>query len=372
VITASVICVLAIGWVLTYLALDRPLSAAIPLGYQLATIAGLWWFRRTCEFGVFRVSQIALILVLPFLLQWSLGGFVNGSAVMVWAFAAPLGAAVFFGARAAVATFAAFAALTLVSGLLDPTLAAGAPPLPEPVRRLFFVLNVLGMALATFLVVVWFVHALGREQRRSEGLLRNILPAPVADRLKRGEHPIADRIAQATVLFADIVDFTALSVRLAPDALIDLLDRVFRACDELAEKHGLEKIKTVGDSYMAAAGVPLADPDHARSAAEMALDLEPAVQAAVAGLAPPIRLRVGLHSGSVVAGVIGRRKFAYDLWGPAVNIASRMESQGVADRVQVSNATYRLLSERYLFEPRGRVEIKGLGEMETWLLVGRR
>ena len=261
--------------------------------------------------------------------------------------------------------------LTLVSWFIDPALAAGAEPLPEDVRRLFFVLDILGVAFVTFLVLIYFVLQLEAERGRSEGLLRNILPGPIAERLKRGERPIADRIPEATILFVDIVDFSPLSLLLAPQQLVELLDRVFRTCDRLAERHGLEKIKTVGDSYMAAAGVPIPSPDHAAAAADMALDIGPAVGAATRDLEHPVRLRVGLHSGEVVAGVIGTRKLAYDLWGPAVNLASRMESQGVIGRIQVSDATYRLLRDRYRFEARGAIEVKGIGRMDTWLLLGR-
>jgi adenylate cyclase len=371
VLSSLSITVLATAWVVIYLALDRPASAAIPFSYQVCTVIGLGWFARHRRLRPYGVSQIMLMLILPFLLQWSLGGFENSGAVMIWAFTAPMAAMVFVSARSAWLTFAAFCLLTVASGIVDPTLASGADPLPDDVRRLFFVLDILGVGFVSFLVLIYFVLELEAERGRSEGLLRNILPGPIAERLKRGERPIADRIPAATILFVDIVDFSPLSRRLAPEQLVVLLDRVFRACDRLADRHGLEKIKTVGDAYMAAAGVPIPFPEHAEAAADMALELAGAVDAAVDGLDQPIRLRVGLHSGEVVAGVIGTRTLAYDLWGPTVNLASRMESQGVAGGIQVSDTTYRLLRDRYLFEARGPIEVKGIGRMDTWLLVGR-
>ena len=378
-ITASV-GVLATAWTLTYLALGRPLSAAIPFTYQLAAFASLALLARTKRYDVFRVLQIVLILVLPVLLQWTLGGFVNASAVIVWSFVAPLGAIVFMGPRAATIIFAAFVGLIVLSGLLDPWLASRAEPLPEPVIRLFFVLDLLGVAFVTFLVLIYFVRQrqrtldeLGEEQLRSEGLLRNILPGEIAERLKDGEGVIADRYEAVTVLFADVVGFTALAQRLSAEDLVVLLDRVFRELDALSERYGLEKIKTVGDAYIAVAGLPapMEAEASAVAAAEMALALFPAVERA-SGEHGPLQLRVGLHTGPVVAGVIGRRKFAYDMWGDAVNVASRMESQGVADRIQVSLDTHALLQGRYRFRFRGTIDVKGRGEMAAYFLLGRR
>ncbi len=366
------ITVLATAWTCIYLALDRPVSALIPFTYQVCTVIGLAWFSRRRDMRTFGLLQVILMLVLPFLLQWSLGGFVDSSAVMVWAFAAPMGAMVFLGARAAWLTFAAFASLTVLSGLLDTSLAASAEPLPGAVQQAFFVLDILGVAFVTFLVLISFVRALDRERDRSDQLLRNMLPVPIAERLKSGERPIADRMDGVTVMFADIVGFTMVAQRLTPARLVQLLDRVFGACDALADKHGLEKIKTIGDCYMAAAGAPLPTPDHAQRAAEMALALGPAIDAAIADMDCPIQMRIGLHSGEVVAGVIGQRKFAWDLWGPAVNLASRLESQGEPGGIQVSRATHDLLARDYRLESRGPIDIKGLGRTETWLLRDRR
>lgn len=372
VVASVTIAVFATAWTLVYLALDRPVSAAIPFTYQVATLIGLSWFARSRDMHAFGTLQVVLMLVLPFLLQWSLGGFENGSAVMIWAFAAPMGAMVFLGATAAWLTYAAFAGLTVVSGLIDPTLAAAAEPVPQAVQQIFFVLDMLGVSFVTFLVLISFVRALDRERDRSDQLLRNVLPASIAERLKRGERPIADRLEGVTILFMDIVGFSPLAARLPPTQLVELLDRVFGTCDRLADRHGLEKIKTVGDSYMAAAGAPTPSAGHAQAAADMALAMGPAIVAAVADLDCPIDVRIGMHSGEVVAGVIGQRKFSYDLWGAAVNLASRMESAGVPGAIQVSRATHDLLDGAYLMEARGSVDIKGMGPSETWLLTGRR
>jgi adenylate cyclase len=209
------------------------------------------------------------------------------------------------------------------------------------------------------------------EQDRSERLLLNVLPAPIAARLKAGEAVIADRFPEVTVLFADLVDFTRSSDRSTPDRVVQVLDNLFTAFDRLAEGHGLEKIKTVGDAYMVAGGLPAPRPDHVEAVAEMALDLreETAHHRDPAGR--PLTVRIGIDTGPVVAGVIGRRKFSYDLWGDTVNTASRMESQGVPGCIQVTDRTYRRLRDRYRFQPRGPIQVKGKGELVTYLLLGR-
>jgi class 3 adenylate cyclase len=209
------------------------------------------------------------------------------------------------------------------------------------------------------------------EQERSERLLLNVLPAPIAARLKRGEAVIADGFAEVTVLFADLVDFTGRSQETSPERVVRLLDDLFSAFDRLAERHGLEKIKTIGDAYMVVGGLPEPRPDHAEAVADMALDLREEVARHRDPGGRPLALRIGIDSGPVVAGVIGRRKFSYDLWGDTVNTASRMESHGAAGCIQVTERTWRRLRDRYRFERRGPVQVKGKGELVTWFLVGR-
>jgi adenylate cyclase len=208
------------------------------------------------------------------------------------------------------------------------------------------------------------------EQARSEGLLLNVLPASIAARLKGGEQLIADGFPEVTVLFADLVDFTARSHTSPPDQIVQLLDELFSALDQLAERHGLEKIKTVGDAYMVVGGLPDPRPDHAEAVAEMALAVRQEVGRHRDPGGTPLAVRIGIDSGPVVAGVIGRRKFSYDLWGDTVNTASRMESAGVAGCIQVTERTYRRLVGRYRFQRRGPVQVKGKGQLTTWFLLG--
>jgi len=210
---------------------------------------------------------------------------------------------------------------------------------------------------------------IARERRVSESLLLNILPGSVAGRLKRGE-TVADQYDRAVVLFADLVDFTLLSRTLRPDEVISLLNDIFSRFDRLAERYGLEKIKTIGDAYMAVSGVPVPRGDYAKAAALMALDMREEIRRFNAQTGRSLALRIGLHAGPLVAGVIGLRKFIYDLWGDTVNTASRMESSGVAGEIQVSGEVYRLLRDSFVFESRGEREIKGKGTMHLYLLKG--
>ncbi len=207
------------------------------------------------------------------------------------------------------------------------------------------------------------------EKQTSERLLLNVLPAPIADRLKRNQGIIVDRFDQVSVLFADIVGFTALSSRTTPEALVTMLDELFSVFDHLAEVHGLEKIKTIGDAYMAVAGIPEPRDNHAIAVARMALDMQAALQEYATRHGSDLAIRIGIHTGSVVAGVIGRKKFIYDLWGDTVNLASRMESHGIAGRVHISEATLECLRDSFEVEPRGIIEIRSKGSMSTYLLV---
>jgi adenylate cyclase len=217
-----------------------------------------------------------------------------------------------------------------------------------------------------------YLKQLQIEQEKSERLLLNILPQPIADRLKQGTSIIADSFAEVTVLFADIVDFTRLSANMSPTALVVMLNGIFSTFDQLAEQHGLEKIKTIGDEYMVVGGLPTPREDHVEAVADMALDMQRTIDQFKVGNDKPLRIRIGINVGPVVAGVIGQRKFSYDLWGDTVNTASRMASHGLSDHTQVTTAVYERLRHKYIFKERGLVQVKSKGEMVTHFLTGKR
>lgn len=217
-----------------------------------------------------------------------------------------------------------------------------------------------------------YLKCLQEEQEKSERLLLSILPKPVAEQLKQNPGSIADSFPEATVLFADIVGFTHLSTQRSPIELVTLLNNIFSAFDQLADLHGLEKIKTIGDAYMVVGGLPTPKPDHAEAIAAMALDMQEAIDKLNQETGESVIIRVGISTGPVVAGVIGTRKFIYDLWGDTVNMASRMESQGIAGCIQVTAKTYDRLQDKYQFEERGLIEVRGKGEMTTYWLKGKK
>jgi class 3 adenylate cyclase len=377
-IFASVlISILSIVWVTTYLVYGHPLSAAIPAIYQVATVAGLVVLARTRDFKIFRTTQFALFLSLPALLQASLGGFIASSAVDLWGLFTPLAAVALVSRRASVRWLAAYLVVLVVLALLDPFLSKHTVALPAGFVTTFFVLNVMGTTVSAYLMLRYFVEqrarvhaALEVEQERSERLLLNVLPQPIAQRLKANTGVIAEHYDSVSVLFADLVDFTTQSSLMAADELVVLLDRIFSAFDRLADAEDLEKIKTIGDAYMLTGGLPVPRPDHIKAVARTAI----AMQREIAAIAEStgqrwLALRIGIDSGPVVAGVIGRRKFIYDLWGDTVNMASRMESHGLPGQIQVTaRAAAQLATAGFATRPRGTIDIKGKGPMETFLL----
>jgi len=216
-----------------------------------------------------------------------------------------------------------------------------------------------------------FMYEIQKEREKSERLLLNILPAPVAERLKQTQDIIADNIEDVSVMFVDIVDFLPLSNSMPPAEMVKMLNAVFSTFDSLVDQYGLEKIKTSGDCYMVVGGLPIPRADHLEAIAGMALDVLVSTAQFRRSDGKPFQLRIGIHTGPVIAGVIGTKKFAYDLWGDTVNIASRMESQGVPDAIQVTQDVYERLRSCYRFQPRGEVTIKGKGNMMTYLLISR-
>ena len=371
VLAAVLITALAVAWVVAYSVLGLYLSAAIPFAYQVVSVINLIVFAKTRRYRFFRACELGLSLVLPFALQLSLGGFRPSSGVVLWSFTAPLGALLFSGRLKAGRWFIAFLVIVGLSAVLDPLLTNQAD-IPSEVVVLFFALNVLGVTGTCYFLLQYFVRERDRaaeiiavERERSERLLLNVLPQPIAERLKGGESLIADGAPEVGVLFADIAGFTPMSEGMAPEDIVRLLNEVFTLLDGLAADHGLEKIKTIGDAYMVASGLLEPGEHHAEQLALMALDMQRETRR-FQGL----QLRIGIDIGPVVAGVIGRSKFIYDLWGDTVNTASRMESHGIPGTIQVTERAHARLAAAFEFEDRGSIEIKGKGSLRTYLLIG--
>jgi guanylate cyclase len=346
-------------WGALYLALGSPVGV-VPLVYFGILLAAIAVFSRTRDFPwLLRVGELAILLA-PTLSMIPLGGFVGSGGVGLWGILAPLGALVFSDVRAAARWYLAYLVVFLGSGLAGELVGPVWPPLPGRFTTTMLALNIAVGGTIVFTLLAVFARqrrdalaALSEEQAKAESLLLNILPRSIADRLKAQTQPIADQFGSASILFADVVDFTPWSDRLPPAEVVGCLDLLFRRFDELAERYGLEKIKTIGDCYMVAAGVPTPRPDHARALALMALDMLAATHSEDEVGRLGLELRVGINSGPVVAGVIGRKRFLYDLWGDAVNTASRMESHGTPGRIQITRATYELLADEFECEPAG-------------------
>jgi len=359
------------AWGVMYIFFSEPLAGAIPLSYAIISLISVIHFGRTRQYRFFRFSQLTLILLLPFLLMVALGGFINGSAVILWSLICPMGAMLFDEPRHAPRWFLAFLGLVVLSGFLQPYVRL-ANNLSPTLVIFFFVINLSAVGSLVFMMVFYFVGQKNMFQQKSETLLLNILPKEIAAILKNESRTIADDYEEASVLFADMVGFTPLSAELPPVEMVELLNEAFSYFDSLLDKYDVEKIRTIGDSYMVASGVPRRRPDHAQALSRMALEMRAYISTHTFRNGRRISFRIGINSGAMIAGVIGRRKFVYDVWGDAVNVASRMESHGSGGVIQITRDTYERIKDEFECEPRGVIPVKGKGEMEVWHVKGER
>jgi len=307
------------------------------------------------------VFMVALIRTALF------GGLLESGLVVIFNLLVVLAALLALGYRAASWWFAAFVGSVVYAALIHNRI----DPVYEPQPISVAAFNLIATGVVTFVVTVYFVRQRDRFQKQSDDLLHNILPDEIAARLKANASMIADSFASASVLFADVVDFTPMSAGMSAAELVALLNRIFTTFDAFVDELGLEKIKTVGDEYMVASGVPVPRRDHAEAVADLALRMRDHV-ASKEFEGRRIRLRIGINSGPVVAGIIGTHKFAYDLWGDVVNTASRMESEGLPGSIQISGSTFSLIEDRFVCERRGLIPVKGKGEMDTYILISKR
>jgi adenylate cyclase len=355
-------------WSVIYLLMDAPLAAVAPVFYTVFTLAntGLFAWTRNLEF--YRFTQLLVILVLPWLVTIALGGFQQSSVVIVWAALCPLGSLLLEEPRRTLLWIVGFVALLPITALLQPHLTPA--HLPDTFVTWFFVLNLGTVIAVIFGLLHYFVRRRDFFQESSEMLLLNILPKEISEALKTEPRAIAAHYDEASILFADIVGFTPMAATMLPLTLVDLLNDVFECFDDLVDKYELEKIKTIGDCYMVAAGVPRQRVDHAEALVSFALDMQAEIGKRTFG-GRRLAFRMGINSGPVVAGVIGRRKFIYDLWGETVNMASRMESHGTSGVIQITRNTFDLVREHFDCQARGPIEVKGVGRVETWYVTGR-
>lgn len=369
--------VIVFPWTVFYYVIGIPRAAAIPTFYIVASAVGVRHLARSGNDRVLRYSQLGMFLILPPLVHIALGGFANSSGVVVFSSFVGVAALSFAGVARPGWWFAAFAAILFVLVPFDATLRAGAPDVPNVVITAFFAVNIASTALINFLALAAYVRARDRltaqvaaERARADEILRNVLPATIADRLKAGEHPIADRHDMVGVMIADIVGFTQLSEEMTADELVDGLNGLFGRFDAAARSLGVEKVKTIGDAYMAITGAPDPHLDLA-SLAELSLRIRDEANGHPFGRRRGVEIRIGIDAGPVVAGVIGESRFLYDVYGDTVNTASRMESHGSPDQIQVTARAAALIGEGFAFSEPEIVEIKGKGPLSTVYLEAR-
>jgi len=333
-------------WGILYFSFGEFIAGSIPLGYAIVSCLSVIVFHLTHRHRLFLFTQLLLILLLPFLLMLALGGFIKSSAVILWSILSPLGALLFEEPRYALRWLAAYLGLAILSGYFEfhPLTSSSLSPV---IVTIFFILNISTVSAIAIFLLAYFVGEKNRlfmllrgEQAKSENLLLNILPKEIAAILKNEPRTIADHYTEASVLFADMVGFTPLSEKLPPVEMVELLNEAFSFFDSLVDKYDLEKIRTIGDSYMVASGVPHRRADHAQALVCMALDMRDFIATHTFRNGQRVNFRIGINSGPVIGGVIGKRKFVYDVWGDAVNVASRMESHGLGGAVQITQTTY--------------------------------
>jgi adenylate cyclase len=368
----------ALFWTVWMASHDMRTTSAVLAGIAVWALASLAFLVVTGRYGPFRVSMLLVMMFGQPLLGVLLGGWAIYRIVL--SFFAVVVSLLGGNLRRSMVWFGIYLVVVLGAGVAQPELDPP-PAVTEDMIATSWVFDTLLFSVLTMWAFSHMLRAkavarerLRQEQERSERLLLNVLPREVAEQLKDDEQQrVAEHFEETSVLFADIVGFTPMTARMAPFAMVDLLNDIFTHFDELVEKHGVEKIRTIGDAYMVAAGVPRRRDDHAAALAGLALDMLAYIDDLPVGDdGQRLNFRIGINSGSLVGGVIGRKRFQYDVWGDAVNTASRMESHGIPGRIQITGVTRDQLGDAFETERRGLIEVKGKGDMETWFLLGRR
>lgn len=354
--------------ILQFIAADA-LFAGVAVSFSLLSalvVLVTLWLRPSRYTTAFHVL-VAINILVNVAMTLMFGGFLESGANFVWSVILVLGALAIFGDWRAT-LWLGISVVSFVGSLAATRFVEPLYTHPDP--ELGAVLTMLIVLIFAYVVLYYYVRQRGELLQISNGLLQNILPQRIAERLKRSDEMIADEYESASILFADVAGFTPMSADLSPNELVALLNEIFTDFDEMVDARDLEKIKTIGDAYMVAAGVPLPRSDHAVAICDLALEMQRRVEGRTFS-GHNITFRIGINSGPVVAGIIGTRKFSYDLWGDSVNTASRMESFGRAGQIQVTEATKELIANEFVCVPGGEVEVKGKGLMKVWFVEGR-
>ena len=370
-------------WLAIYWLMGQNFSTNVPLAYQAVSLTSLVYYLKSKNFAAFRFIQLSLFLFAPFVMQWAVGSSITSSGVTIWALLAPVGAVVVAGWRESIPWFVAYILLTGVSGFFDYFLGIGnTGGLEMKTIGVFFALNFAAMSSILYFLVRYFVletekiknqldqqHTLLREeQNKSEHLLLNVLPTTIAQRLKNNQTLIADGHADVTVMFADITNFTQMTEQMAPKQMVGLLNKIFSWFDSMTDKYGLEKIKTIGDAYMVVGGLTRNREDYVKNIVDMALEMQEYITQHPDLSRHNLGIHIGIATGPAVAGVIGSKRFIYDVWGDTVNIASRLTDDGKRGDILTDKTTYSRMCHQYNFEPPKIADIKGKGQVVVYSL----
>lgn len=372
-------------WLAIYWLMGQNYSTNIPLAYQAVSLSSLVYYLKTRNFIPFRFIQLSLFLFAPFVMQWSVGSSITSSGVTIWALLAPVGAVVVAGWRESIPWFVAYIILTSVSGFFDYFLGVGnTGGLEIKTIGVFFALNFAAMSSILYFLVRYFVletekikHQLDEkhtllvgEQKKSEILLLNVFPVNIAKRLKENQELIADGHSDVTVMFADITNFTQMTEQMAPQQMVALLNKIFSWFDAMTDKYDLEKIKTIGDAYMVVGGLTRHHEDYVKNIVDMALEMQELISQHPDLLRHNMGIHIGIATGPAVAGVIGSKRFIYDVWGDTVNLASRLADDGKKGEIFTDKTTYNRLRQHYRFESPNLLNLKGKGNTVAYKLLG--
>lgn len=390
VLATALVAVASMLWLPLYWDAGPERSAALTFLFQLALAGNLACYLKTTNFHAFRQRQLTLFLLWPFIAQWVLGDFITGSGLILWGLLGPVAAILCFGVAESLKWFVSYVALIVLTAvantLLGGPLGPGDGAKANPSATLFMVLNCAVISSIVYLLLRYAMtqkqkletmlieahELLQLEQTRSERLLRNILPDNIAERLKTSDKPIADGIEDAVVMFADIVNFTPVAARLSAVDVFTLLNRVFSTFDDLVEHYGLEKIKTIGDAYMVAGGLRAGSSHDGKAMADLALDMQQALRQGFVVGGQRLQVRIGITSGPLVAGVVGKKKFTLDLWGDTVNLASRISEEAQPGMILIDTATQQKLAADFQLQDNGCLMLKGKGQVRVFQLHQRR
>ena len=373
-------------WLAIYWLMGQNFSTNVSLAYQAISMSSLVFYLKTHNFVAFRFIQLSLFLFAPFVMQWSVGSSITASGVTIWALLAPVGAVVVAGWRESIPWFVAYIVLTAISGFFDYFLGVGyTGGLELKTIGVFFALNFAAMSSILYFLVRYFVletekikeqldkqhDLLVDEKKKSERLLLNVLPIHIAKRLKDDQALIADGHADVSVMFADITNFTQLTAQMPPRQLVGILNQIFSSFDAMTDRFGLEKIKTIGDAYMVVGGLTRNRDDYVKNMVDMAFEMREYFSLHPDLSRYSMGVHIGIATGPAVAGVIGSKRFIYDVWGDTVNIASRLSDEGEKGDILIDKTTYSRIRKHYTFELPSMMNLKGKGEVAVYRLKAK-